>query len=128
MTYFCMRPLIIRRAYLGEVRDKTQLQIRDDINEIVRETMKIDYNIFYTGPKTRYNTAARHIAWYFTKRNTRLSLKEIGGPFSKDHSTVLCATDPRRYTALTVKKDYDRELNDWFRQCQKELNRNGYAS
>lgn len=52
---------------------------------------------------------ARHVAIYLIKKNTELTLKEIGGVFGRDHATVMASIDKVEINIKTV-NGYEREI------------------
>ncbi len=52
---------------------------------------------------------ARHVAVYLIKKNTELTLKEIGGIFGRDHATVMASIDKVEINIQTV-NGYEKML------------------
>ena len=53
---------------------------------------------------------ARHVAIYFIRSLTELSLKEIGKIFSRDHTTVISSLNKVDVNIKTV-NNYESEIN-----------------
>jgi len=121
MMFFC-------KMHQSDGISQTESDIRYDINNIVMDVMDINADDFYNGQQKRKITAARHIAWHFTRVNTDLTLTEIGEPFNKKHSTVHYATRKTKNGGLLDRLKYDTILNKWFNECKTELNFRNYKT
>lgn len=76
------------------------------------------YPMFLTNDRHKIYTIPRHVAMYFIKENTKLTLHEIGRVFNRDHSTVIYAMK----RAMTLN---DPQYNYFRNEMLKILN---YAS
>ncbi len=59
--------------------------------------------------RTETIAGARHVAIYFIKQNTELTLKEIGGIFGRDHTTVIASLD-KVDVSMRTKNGYERDI------------------
>ena len=63
------------------------------ILKVVEMYSEIEEDFYYRKTRKIEYVRARHLAMYFAKKYTKLSLKSIGKKFKKDHSTVIHGID-----------------------------------
>ncbi|MGR3913302.1 MAG: chromosomal replication initiator protein DnaA [Gammaproteobacteria bacterium] len=77
------------------LRDRLSMQERrttiDSIQRAVAEYYKLRISDLRSKSRARNITRPRQLAMYFAKEHTRISLKQIGERFERDHTTVLHA-------------------------------------
>jgi len=61
----------------------------DDIVKAVCNYYMVHEKLLYNKNRKREVVDARNIVFYIARKYTRLSLKNVGKPFGKDHTTVI---------------------------------------
>lgn len=101
--------------------DKTQRtylnRSKEVIIEIVIKSLKTSREELLKKTHLSFNTKARAIAAYFLKKETQLSLKEIGQMIGgKDHSTV------RHLISNVEDRSYNPKMQTMFNKVEKGIN------
>lgn len=89
---------------------------KEGIVEAVSAVTSVSRDEMKSNSRLRRICTARHLAMYFLRKLTTLSLKEIGNVFGRDHATVLHAE--RKITDII---SYDRMLREQVRRLDEML-------
>lgn len=78
-------------TYLGlrGVAEKNSKDKVENIKEIVCKVTDVDFNELISKSRKRNITEARQLFHYFVRRETNLSLTQIGQMTNRDHSSVI---------------------------------------
>jgi hypothetical protein len=78
--------VLTNRKWVGDIDDKVKIEI---LINIITKAVGIDRDVLFTKSRKRHLSDTRHLLAFLIKRETELSLANIGKIINRDHATVL---------------------------------------
>lgn len=74
---------------IKQITPRSDEEIKTSILQAVEQVTGYSLNMLLKNNRTRDRVLARNLCYYFLRKHTRYSLKQIGDLFNKDHTTII---------------------------------------